>query len=206
MSPCSVMAEGVDHAPQEAPDKGDVDRALAARLEMLRRQNGLSLEDVALKSGISRATISRIERCETSPTASVLGKLCAAYNLTMSRLLLAIEEDAPRLVRRDEAPSWRDPETGFQRTVLSPPAKGYATEIAWGEMPAGGDITYDTPPVPGIEQHFLIFSGRLCVEIAGERYELNDGDTLRHKLIGKCRVWNPGAVVVRYLIVNSSPP
>lgn len=190
-------------APIQAADEAD--RALALRLEHLRRQNGLSLEEVALKSGISRATISRIERGETSPTASVLGKLCTAYGLTMSRLLAAIEEDAPRVIRRTEALKWRDPETGFERTVVSPPAKGYATEIAWGELPRGGDIRYDAAPVSGIEQHFLIFEGELLVEFSGNTYLLGAGDCLRLKINGASRVHNPGSATARYLIVNSQP-
>lgn len=190
-------------APIQTEDEAD--RALALRLESLRRQNGLSLDEVALKSGISRATISRIERGETSPTASVLGKLCTAYGLTMSRLLAAIEEDAPRLIRRADAHKWRDPETGFERTVISPPAKGYATEIAWGELPGGADIRYDAAPVSGIEQHFLIFEGELLVEFSSNAYLLQAGDCLRMKINGASRVRNPGTETARYLIVNSQP-
>ena len=189
----------------ETHPEGEAERALALRLENLRRQNGLSLDEVALKSGISRATISRIERGETSPTASVLGKLCTAYGLTMSRLLAAIEEDAPRLIRRAEALKWRDPETGFERTVVSPPAKGYATEIAWGELPRGADIRYDAAPVSGIEQHFLVFEGELLVECSGNTYLLEAGDCLRFKINGASRVRNPGGATARYLVVNSQP-
>lgn len=200
---CVVDRDRVAGNSETEPDEDD--RALAARLESLRRQHGLSLEEVAIKAGISRATISRIERGETSPTASVLGKLCAAYGLTMSRLLAAIEEDAPRLIRRAEALVWRDPETGFERTTVSPPAKGYATELAWGELPAKADIRYDVPPVAGMEQHFLIFDGSLHVEIGGESYNLEQGDCLRLKLQGRSRVHNPGTTTARYLIVNSQP-
>lgn len=181
------------------------DRALASRLESLRRQQALSLDEVAMKSGISRATISRIERGETSPTASVLGKLCSAYNLTMSRLLAGIEEDAPRLIRRADALVWRDPDTGFERTTVSPPAKGYATEVALGELPALADIRYDAPPLTGIEQHFIMLEGALHVEVGGESYDLEQGDCLRLKLHNCSRVFNPGAATARYFIINSQP-
>lgn len=71
------------------------DLRLAERLAELRVSQGWSLEQLAQMTGISRATLSRVERAETSPTASLLGKLSAAYGLTTSRLLMALE-DNPR--------------------------------------------------------------------------------------------------------------
>ena len=62
---------------------------------------------------MSRATLSRLENAEISPTASVLGKLCAAYGLPMSRLMMMVEADFPPLVTADEQPVWRDPAIDF---------------------------------------------------------------------------------------------
>ena len=41
----------------------------------------------SVPKSVSRASLSRLENAEVSPTASVLGRLCAAYGLTMSRLM-----------------------------------------------------------------------------------------------------------------------
>lgn len=76
------------------------DLRLAQRLADLRQQQGWSLEELAQRTGLSRATLSRVERAETSPTASLLNRLCAAYGLTMSRLLSEIEDEPPELLRR----------------------------------------------------------------------------------------------------------
>jgi len=51
---------------------GTSDQALALRLSELRLRQGWSLDDLAARTGISRATLSRIERAETSPTASLM--------------------------------------------------------------------------------------------------------------------------------------
>ena len=64
---------------QTAVDYSDTDTRLAQRLRQLRGERSWSLEELATKSGVSRATLSRIENHEVSPTASVLGKLCAAF-------------------------------------------------------------------------------------------------------------------------------
>ena len=53
----------------------DTDDRLAARLAELRVQRGWSLDELAMATGISRASLSRIERAETSPTAALLNRL-----------------------------------------------------------------------------------------------------------------------------------
>lgn len=187
------------------------DMALAKRLERLRRERELSLDAVAALTGLSRATISRIERGETSPTANALGRLCNAYGLTMSRLLAAVETSAPRLLRDAEAARWRDPESGFLRTLIAPPTEGYATELALGALPAGAVICYDLDRpqrggcVPaGREQFFYLIEGELCLDIETETHRLGPGDCLRHHGVDAKRIANPGGVLARYLIINTT--
>src|SRR4051794_33060577 len=102
------------------------DQRLAQRLRTLRAERIWSLDELASRSGVSRATLSRLENGDVSPTASVLGKLCAAYGLTMSRLMRMVEDDFIPLVRRADQPVWIDPETGFRRRSVSPPAQALA--------------------------------------------------------------------------------
>lgn len=187
------------------------DLALAARLEALRRERDLSLDAAAALTGLSRATISRIERGETSPTANALGRLCNAYGLTMSRLLAAVETHAPRLLRGADAARWSDPESGFIRALVAPPTEGYATELALGELPPGAEIRYDLDrprrdgyAPSGREQFFYVIEGELSLDIEAETYRLTPGDCLRHHGVDARRIGNPGASVARYLIINTT--
>jgi len=67
--------------------ESSIDRRIAQRLKTLRAERGWSLDELAGRSEVSRATLSRLENAEVSPTASVLGKLAASYGLTISRLM-----------------------------------------------------------------------------------------------------------------------
>ncbi|MRU32324.1 helix-turn-helix transcriptional regulator, partial [Xylella fastidiosa subsp. multiplex] len=58
-----------------------------------RLSRGWSLDELAGRAALSRATLSRLENAEVSPTANALGKLCGAYGLTMSRLMRMVEDD-----------------------------------------------------------------------------------------------------------------
>lgn len=182
-----------------------LDQRLGRRIGEVRRQQGLTLDALAERAGVSRATLSRIERGETSPTAHVLGALCGVFGLTLSRLLLGIEETAPALMRADRAPVWEDPETGFRRTVIAPPVAGYAVEIIRGELPAGARIPYDRPPVMGLEHHVVGLSGGLLLTVAGETHRIGPGDCLRYRLTGPSGFESPGPEPAVYLVIVRMP-
>jgi transcriptional regulator with XRE-family HTH domain len=59
----------------------DLSARLAQRLRLERDSRGWSLADLAERSGVSKATISKIERAEVSPTAVVLVRLASAFDL-----------------------------------------------------------------------------------------------------------------------------
>ncbi len=183
----------------------DLDARLAARLAALRMERAWSLDDLAGASGISRATLSRIERGEVSPTATQLNRLCVAFGWTLSRLMAAAEGEAPALARAADHPRWTDPATGFSRRAASPPGPGLRLELVEAELPEGAVIEYETPPVPGMEQHVLLFSGGLDFSDAGQVFALAPGDCARVKLHGPTRFASRGPGPARYLVAICPP-
>src|ERR1044071_7903088 len=86
---------------------------IAERLRLEREARGWTLAEVAARSGVSRAMISKIERCEASPTATVLVRLASAFALTIGSLIARSEAEADRLVRATDQSLWRDPASGY---------------------------------------------------------------------------------------------
>src|SRR6201993_1043306 len=114
----------------------DLSQRLAQRIRLERDGRGWSLADLAERSGVSKATISKIERAEVSPTAVVLVRLAAAFDLTLAGLMLRAEGQGERLIRAAPQPVWRDPETGYLRKqVFVRP--DHPLEIIEVELPAG---------------------------------------------------------------------
>ena len=75
----------------------DLSARLAHRLRLERDSRGWSLAQLAEQSGVSKATISKIEREEVSPTAVILVRLAAAFDLTLAGLMLRAEGQGERL-------------------------------------------------------------------------------------------------------------
>lgn len=186
-------------------DDSALDRRLAERLQRLRTERSWTLDDLAARSGVSRATLSRLERGETSPTASLLNRLCAAHGLTMSRLLAGVEARPVRRLALAEQASWRDPDSGYTRRMVSPPSAGYSGELIAAELPAGATVAYDQASVPGLEHHLLLLDGRLLMTLEGERHELRPGDSLRYRLWGSSTFEAPGPLPARYVLALCQP-
>ena len=101
--------------------EADVGDAIASRLRTERETRKWSLAELAERSGVSKAMISKIERSEASPSAAVLGRLSGAFGLPLAVLLALAECGEARLRIQSGQPVWTDPETGYTRRALSPP-------------------------------------------------------------------------------------
>lgn len=64
-------------------------------LSKLRKEKGLTLDELADRAGIHRTTLGLIERNERTPTLETAFKLCAALNLPLSKLVSQIEHGNP---------------------------------------------------------------------------------------------------------------
>jgi transcriptional regulator with XRE-family HTH domain len=150
---------------------------IAARLRLEREARGWTLEKLAARSGVSRAMISKIERCEASPTATSLVRLAGAFDLTLAGLLSRAEEPRGPLVRAADQPLWRDPATGYLRRQLFE-RPDHPAELVRIELPAGARIGFPASSYARIRQLVWVIDGRLVVEDGGVRRELSAGDCL----------------------------
>jgi transcriptional regulator with XRE-family HTH domain len=193
--------------PSDAPAtaESEIEHRIAHQLSVLRAERGWSLDALSERTGISRATLSRLERSEVSPTATMLGKLCTVYGWTLSRLMAEVETRPPNLVPPSGQPQWKDPESGYRRRVVSPPAPGLRGELVEVHLPAGASVSFDTTPVPGLEHHLWMLDGSLTLEVEQSVFRLRAGDCLRYVLAGPTRFEGTGTRGARYVIAIVHP-
>lgn len=129
----------------------------------------------------------------------MLGRLCSAHGLSLTRLLAPVEAGFAAVVRRAEQPLWQDDEAGFRRRAVSPPAGPLAAELVDCTLAADARLAYDAPPVAGQEHHILLLDGGLEVALDGERHALEPGDCLRYRLTGPSR-FAAGPTGARYIL------
>jgi transcriptional regulator with XRE-family HTH domain len=179
----------------------DIERHLAARLKTLRAERGLTLDELAKQSGVSRSMISLIERAESSPTASVLDKLAASFGVTLASLFAEEERvDAEPVARRADQPVWCDPESGYIRRNLSPPAAGSPIELVEVVLPPGSRVAYDSGSrVAPVDQQVWVLEGSIEVTVSGNVYQLAAGDCLAMQVEGPIVFRNQSPEASRHL-------
>lgn len=179
---------------------------IAARVRTERERRRWTLAQLAEASGVSQAMISRIERGESSPTAVVLGKLSAAFRLSVASLL-ALAEGTPdgepagsADVRRGaEAAEWTDPATGYRRRQITRP--GFPAEIAEIRLPAGAEVPYPAAAFAFVRQVVWVLEGRLTFHDGDTVHELDAGDTVELGEPAPRTFVNAGAAECRYAVV-----
>ena len=134
---------------------------LARHIRDLRQSRNLTLADLAQASSVSRASLSRIENGEVSPTADTLAKLSTALRLPISQLISPLESRFQAFVPRSAQQVYHDASHGFQRRNVSPPSAGLQLEIVEATLEPEATISYDHPSVPGHEHHFVVLEGAL---------------------------------------------
>lgn len=154
---------------------------IAARIRTERTRRKWTLAQLADASGVSRAMINRIERGESSPTAVVLGKLSAAFQLSVASLL-ALAEGSPdddggvEVRRQTDAVEWYDPATGYRRRQITSPH--FPAEIAEIHLPPGARVPYPAAAFAFIRQVVWVLDGRLTFHDGDTIHELDTGDTI----------------------------
>ena len=190
--------------PKDAIGESDdtVVAALGGRVRRLRKSTGLTLDQLAMKSGVSRAMLSHVERNEKSPTLSVIVKIARGLDVSLSHLMGAQpDQSAVSILRRADRLTYKDPETGFERQILSPQHQGDGVEVLLHRIPPGetsGSLSaYNTPT----HKYLVIQEGELTVALESGNHHLHAGDSMCFEVKAPYRFINEGVETCSYLMV-----
>lgn len=185
----------------------DTDFLLAQRLRDLRKARGYTLDQLAMRSRVSRSMISLIERQQTSPTASVLNKLADALGVSLPVLFAmdhGVEESRP-LSPVAEQPIWTDPASGYMRRQLSPADWPSPLELVEVHFPAGETVTFDRAlRNTTAQQQLVLLEGSMAITVGDRLWRLEVGDCLALEPGERIVYHNPTRAMARYLLASVS--
>jgi len=179
-----------------------VEARIAANIRRRREEQGLSLGQLAERSSVSKTMIAKVESGASSPTAGLLGRLCAGLGVTLSTLMIESEESSVSYFPSASQPLWRDPATGLRRTLVAPASPRSQVEIARLELPAGTIVEYEVAPTRAIRQHMVMLAGTLRYTLGGETTTLRPGDCLFALVDRPTRFEVPGDEPAAYLVIQ----
>ena len=177
---------------------------LGERVRALRRERGWTLELLAERSGVSRAMISKLERGEKNPTLVVAARVAEGLGVSLSQLVGIVEKKEIVVVPRERRMVMRDPETGFERQLLSPSFGGRGLEFIRNVVPEGSTSGEFPPHRRGVEEYVVVEKGRLRAILGGGEHILEEGDAAYFEADVAHRFDNAGEGECSYYLVIDS--
>ena len=177
---------------------------LSDALRERRKELRLSIEQLALLSGVSKSAISKIERGEVAPSTPVLAKLAEALTTSIAELLAHQDEQDVVMMRSKSQPVIRDDETGLVRRILTPILPGRGIDWVLTTIPTGTKTDFFPAHRRGTEEYVYVQQGSLIVLLGTERYRLEAGDSIFFKAAQGHAFQNDGDVDCLYFLIIDS--
>ena len=158
-------------------------------MRSLRRERGLTIEQVAAATGLTKGFISQLERDRTSPSLSSIARICDVLGVRLSQIFE--REPGPALVRREERP---EIDTYFPtHNWLLTSREERRLQAIESEVAPGGGAGDELYSLPGEVEFVYVLEGTLELLVGDERLVLSEGDALTYEL-SKPHTWrNPSS-------------
>ena len=180
----------------------DINSRIARRVRQLRAHLGMTLDDLAAKSEVSRSMLSLVERGESSPTAVVLEKIATGLGIALAGLFDDTSAPASPLSRRTDRTPWRDPQSGYVRRNISPANYPSPVQIVEVMLPAGARVAYESGARDvNTQQQLWIQDGTIEVTVGNVTYRLSADDCLAMQLNEPITFRNRTRKAARYIVV-----
>lgn len=182
-------------APTEPPRVGST-------LQALRQSQGLSLDELSRKAGVSKSMLSQIERNQANPTVAVVWRLATALGVPVGELLGDGRPAAPAIVTvpSHAMPTLKSPDGKCELRILGPIE--LAGQFEWYELTVQPGGTLESQPhEPGSREHLSVLGGTIEVHAGADSTRLKSGETARYAVDVAHAIRNPGKTVATALLV-----
>jgi transcriptional regulator with XRE-family HTH domain len=174
----------------------ELGRRVAENLRQRRKARGLSLDDLARSSGVSRAALSQIETCKSNPTVGVLWKIAVGLGVPFAELIGAPRSGAV-VLRRGDAQLLRSADGKFESRPLAPAGASPLVELYELRIAARSSHASE-PHAPGTHEVLVVLTGQLRMHVGSETFELGAGDSVAFAADRPHTYENPASSEARY--------
>lgn len=176
---------------------------LGPRLRAVRVERGLSLDDLAARSGVSRSMLSQVERGQANPTFATLWNLTNALGLEFSELIGLQSGSRSSRIELSAAsftPEMKTEDGLCRLRILSPTTS--AGSVEWYDLTiAPGGALVSAPHSPGSMEHLTVREGRLSVSSGADVASVGPDETARYAVDAPHAIRNEGETIATALLV-----
>lgn len=180
--------------------------AVGDNLKRERRKQHLTLDALALASGVSKAMLSQIEANKVNPTIGTLWKVVKALNIDFDAVLSGEHSQNKKfdVTRSENITSLKTGQSNAVFRVLSPLSMADYLELHLVTLPAGC-VHASHPHTPGTEEYLTILSGSVTVRAGENCAQLNAGDVIVFQADVEHVLENPSSIPAELYMVIRFP-
>jgi transcriptional regulator with XRE-family HTH domain len=149
---------------------------LGERLRAVRRDRGLSIAQLAERTGLTKGFLSQLERDLTSVSLSALARICSALGVRFGDVL--DEPPMGAVIRRESAVRWT--EVGNHEDVVLSPPEEQRLNLIESRIPPGVSAGDDVYTFPADVELIYVLAGALELRLGDEVMTLTAGETFTY--------------------------
>jgi transcriptional regulator with XRE-family HTH domain len=170
------------------------------RRERLRR--GLTLAQLATQVNLTVSAVSQIERGASDPSISSLRRISQAFDIPMFQFLVGTVQ-REIVVRKDRRTKLNFPDRALEYELVSADTSGELEVLSLTIAP--GAASGPAPNSHPSEECSVVLRGEVVAEVAGQLYELAEGDSIKIHRAMLHRFMNRSDQEAELLIIISPP-
>lgn len=168
----------------------DINQTVAKNVKKVRESMGVTLDQAAALTGVSRSMLAQIEKGDVNPTITVLWKIANGYKISFTSLMEE-KANAAQTIRAEEA----EPLLEDEGRYINYPVFGYDEDKGFEtyriEIKPSGCLAAQ-PHLKGTEEYITVFDGEVEIKVGKDTFMLERGDSLRFQA-DECHSYkNPG--------------
>lgn len=176
-----------------------IHKKVGKNLHAIRKSRGLSLDNVAEMSGVSKAMLGQIERGDSNPTISVLWRIVNGLGISFTTLIEEVDSDITIATPGDIDP-FSEEDGAYLTFPLFPYRLRNKFESYLVVIEPGCEHSSE-PHNDGVEEYIFVQQGVLDLEQGGERYEVPTGSAVHFRANQPHTYRNPGTDTVKFFAV-----
>ena len=176
--------------------------AVGGRIRRAREARGLSVRELATRSGLSAGLVSQVERGLTDPSLQTLRVIAKVLNTPLFDFFADSDPEDVAVVRADSRMSIRSPHGALTYERLSPGSG--RLEMLAGVLQPGGSSSDDAWSHPS-EECVVVTAGTLVVQVSGQDHQLGPGDSCYFDSRLPHRYVNTGRDEARFTLAITPP-
>lgn len=193
------MEKKVNISTETVADVERVSATVSQNLKLFRRQNGLTLDELSRKSGVSKGMLVEIEKGSANPSIATLCRAATALGVSVADFVGVAASVPVRIVPPEDASTlWRGPKGGSAILLVGTHGPDEIELWRWTLFP--GEVFESPGHSPGTLELLNVEIGELTLKLADSEHLVQAGSSVLARTEDKHAYMNCGKDELRFVM------